>query len=343
MSQISLSLRRRSAGVDRRFFAGETAAAAALFLILAAVPPTIGGYPSYILPQYMLFGVLAMSLSLLWGFAGILSFGQAAFFSAGAYAMGLMMHQDHGFNPAYPGILIAILAATFLAAVTGYFLFSAGARATYFVLVTLALSISAEQVAVSQSGITGGWNGLFVDRMELTFGPLGAVSLSDDARMFYFVLAIVVCVYLLLRRLTTGKFGKVLVGIRENENRLTALGYDVAFYKTLAFALSGGVAGLAGALYATHANFVSPSLGGVLFSTQAVVWVAIGGRGSLLGALAGGIIVSSLTNYLSAVIPDYWQLALGFIFIVVIVFFKRGLAGLLESAFEALRRWRTAR
>lgn len=343
MSQASLSLRRRSAGVDRQFFAGETAAAAVLFLFLAAVPPILGGYPTYILPQYMLFGMLAMSLSLLWGFAGIVSFGQAAFFAVGAYAMGLTMQYDFGFNPAYAGILIAVLAATLLAAITGYFLFSGGARATYFVLVTLALSIIVEQVAVSQSEITGGWNGLYVDRMALTFGPMGTISLLDDAPIFYFILVLVVCTYLLLRWLTTSKLGKVLVGIRENEDRLTALGYDVAVYKTLAFALSGGIAGLAGTLYATHASFVSPSLGGVLFSTQVVVWVAIGGRASLLGALTGGIVVSSLTNYLSAIIPDYWQLALGFIFIVVILFFKRGLAGLMESAFESLKRRRTAR
>ncbi|MFZ5789592.1 MAG: branched-chain amino acid ABC transporter permease [Pseudomonadota bacterium] len=343
MSQVSLSLRRRSAGVDRQFFGGETTAAAVLFVVLAAVPPMLGGYPTYILPQYMLFGMLAMSLSLLWGFAGIVSFGQAAFFAIGAYGMGLTMQLDLGFNAAYAGILIAVLGAALLAAITGYFLFSAGVRATYFVLVTLALSISAEQVAVSQSEITGGWNGLYVDRMTLTFGPLGTIGLSDDAPVFYFILVLVACTYLLLRRLTTSKLGKVLVGIRENEDRLTALGYDVALYKTLAFALSGAAAGLAGALYATHASFVSPSLGGVLFSTQVVVWVAIGGRASLLGALTGGIVVSSLTNYLSAIIPDYWQLALGFIFIVVIVFFKRGLAGLTESAFESLTRRRTAR
>jgi urea transport system permease protein len=337
MSQVSLFLRRRSAGVDRHFFAGETAAAGVFFLILAAVPPIVGGYATYILPQYMLFGVLAMSLSLLWGFAGIVSFGQAAFFAVGAYAMGLTMQLDLGFNAAYAGILIAVVGAALLAAITGYFLFSAGVRATYFVLVTLALSIIAEQVAVSQSQVTGGWNGLYVDRMALTFGPVGTISLSDDTPVFYFILVLVIGIYLFLRRLTTSKLGKVLVGIRENEDRLTALGYDVSLYKTVAFALSGGVAGLAGALYATHASFVSPSLGGVLFSTQVVVWVAIGGRASLLGALTGGIIVSSLTNYLSAIIPDYWQLALGFIFMVVIVFFKRGLAGLMESAFAKLK------
>ena len=109
------------------------------------------------------------------------------------------------------------------------------------------------------------------------------------------------------------RFGKILVGIRENEDRMLALGFNVPPYKTLAFGLSGLLAGLAGAFYATHANFAHPSNAGVLFSTQVVIWVAIGGRHSLLGAFAGAIIVASLSNYLSSIkaIQDYWPLCPG--------------------------------
>jgi len=161
----------------------------------------------------------------------------------------------------------------------------------------------------------------------LTFGALGEISLYDDAPAYYAVLPVVVVTYALLRYLASARFGKVLVGIRENEDRLTALGYNVSVYKTGAFALSGAIACFAGALYGTHASFVAPSLGGVLFSTEVVVWVAIGGRNSLLGALMGGILVSALSNYVSTITPEYWQLVLGFIFIFVIVFFKGGVAG----------------
>ena len=322
--------------LDRMFT--EPVAAAVVFLLFALLPLIASGYPIYILPQYMMFGMLAMSLGLIWGFAGILSFGQAAFFALGAYAMGLAMQRGLIINPAYAGLLLAMIVGGAVALFTGYFLFSAGVRATHFVLVTLALSIIVEQLTVGQSQITGGWNGMFVNRMSLTFGPLGEVSLFADAPFFYFTLAVVVATYFLLYWITVSRFGKVLVGIRENEDRIVSLGINPAVYKTGAFTLSGIIAGLAGALYGTQANFVSPSIAGVLFSTQVVVWVAIGGRNSLLGALLGGIGVAYLANLLSAATPDYWQLILGLIFMAVIVFFRGGVAGAIERLIGLSRR-----
>jgi urea transport system permease protein len=318
----------------RRFAArltGEDQAAIAWFAVLAAIPLVFSGYIVFILPQYMLFGLLAVSLSILWGYGGIVSFGQAAFFAIGGYAMGLLMKESLPINPAYLGMLAGLLAGGLVALVIGYFLFSAGVRSTYFVLATLALSIIVEQLAKSQSEITGGWNGMFVDRMSLTLGSALTVSLYDDIPMYYFVLVICAVAYGLVAWIMRSRIGKVIVGIRENEDRVAALGFSPSHYKTLAFALSGLLAGLAGALYATHAGFVSPVLGGVLFSTEVVVWVAIGGRHSLLGAFAGGIIVSSVSNYLNALTPEYWQLIAGLIFIVFIVLFRRGLAGMVEN------------
>ena len=320
---------------DRIF--SEPAAAVLVFVLFALLPLITSGYPIYILPQYMMFGILAMSLGLIWGFAGILSFGQAAFFAIGAYAMGLAMQRGLIINPAYAGLLLAVVTGGLVALFTGYFLFSAGVRGTHFVLVTLALSIIVERLTVSQSQITGGWNGMFVDRLSLTFGPLGAVSLYDDAAFFYFTLAVVAAVYFLLFWFSISRFGKVLVGIRENEDRIVSLGINPAVYKTGAFMLSGMIAGLAGALYGTQANFVSPSIAGVLFSTQVVVWVAIGGRNSLLGALLGGIGVAYLANLLSAATPDYWQLILGLIFMAVIVYFRGGVAGAVERLIDFSR------
>jgi urea transport system permease protein len=318
---------------------GEWIAAAVVFLVLAALPAAVSGYPIYILPQYMLFGMLALSLGLLWGFIGMVSFGQAAFFALGAYTMGLAMQQMAvPVNPAYLGLLASVLLGGALAGVVGYFLFSAGVRGAYFVIVTLALSIIVEQLAVSQSQITGGWNGMFINRMSLTFGPLGEVSLFDDAAIYYVVLLVVAATFALVKSLSRAPFGKLLVGIRENEDRLIALGVRTPLYKTGAFALSGAIACLAGALYGTHANFVAPSLAGVLFSTEVVVWVAIGGRNSLLGALLGGILVASLANYLSAIAPRYWQLALGVLFVVVILYLRGGVAGALSGLFANRRR-----
>jgi len=311
----------------------ETTVAVVIFVLLAALPLLVSGYSIYILPQYLLYGMLAMSLGILWGFTGILSFGQAAFFALGAYAMGLAAKWGVTGNPAYVGLLASLVVGAGLAAVVGYFLFSVGVRDVYFVLVTLALSIMVEQITVSQSQITGGYNGMFVPRFSLSFGVGPELDLSSDAAIYYVVLPVVAAVYFLLRWLLKCPMGKVLVGIRENEDRVISLGFNTSLFKTAAFALSGAIACLAGALYGVHANFVSPSLAGVLFSTEVVVWVAIGGRESLLGALFGAVGVSALSNYLTAVIPEYWQLVVGIIFVVVIVGFKGGLAGAIGRAF----------
>lgn len=302
-----------------------------LFVVAMLLPLFTQGYLLYVLPEYYAYGLLALSLGLLWGKVGILSFGQAAFFVAGAYATGVALQMD-GWIASVPVLLVLSALAGFLVAlIPGYFLFTGGVRATYFVLVTLALSILAERLAVNYSDITGGWNGMFVNRPQLDFGPMGSLSLYGDIPMYYFVLLILAAVFLMVRGLCQGRFGRMLIGVRENEDRMLAMGVDSAHVKTLAFGLSGAIAGLAGSVFAMHTGFVSPSLGGVLFSTEVVVWVAIGGRLSLLGAIVGGILVAGLSNYLSAALPDYWRLIQGLVFIAVIVFFKRGLAGALED------------
>lgn len=302
-----------------------------LLAAASALPMLTDGYILYVLPEYFTYGLLALSLGLLWGQVGILSFGQAAFFLAGAYAAGLLLKAGGVTSSLFLVLPIAALLGALIAMVAGYFLFTGGVRATYFVLVTLALSILAERLAVNYSGITGGWNGMFINRPELSFGPLGSLSFYGDVPMYYFLLTLLVGGFLAVRAIVHSRFGKMLIGVRENEDRMLSMGVDTAIIKTLAFGLSGAVAGLAGALFAMHTGFVSPSVGGVLFSTEVVVWVAIGGRLSLLGAVVGGILIAGLSNYLSAIVPDYWRLILGIVFILVIVFFKRGLAGALED------------
>ncbi|HSU06406.1 MAG TPA: branched-chain amino acid ABC transporter permease [Acetobacteraceae bacterium] len=325
---MTRSIVARPGAANAGLLRSETAVAVVVFFALALLPGVASGYVVYIVPQYLLYGMLAMSLALLWGFGGILSFGQAAFFALGAYAMGLAQHWDMAVNPAYVALLISIAVGGALAGVVGYFLFSAGVRDVYFVLVTLALSIMTEQITISQSDITGGYNGMFIPRMSLTFGD-ASLDLSDDVPMYYTILPLTIGIYALLRWVLASRFGKVLIGIRENEDRVLSLGFRTPLYKTAAFAISGAIAGLAGALYGTHASFVSPSLAGVLFSTQVVVWVAIGGRESLLGSLLGAVGVAALSNYLTAITPEYWQLVLGIVFVLVIMAFRGGVAGAL--------------
>jgi urea transport system permease protein len=314
----------------------ENVLAVVLFVALFYVPYVVIGFPVYVLPQYMLFGVLALTLCLLWGFGGMVSFGQAAFFAIGAYALGVTLRDVGGATAPWLGLLVALCLGALLAAAIGWFLFSADVRESYFVLVTLALSTITQVLANSESDLTGGFNGMFVPRVTL---PLGSVdlSLAGDLTAYYVIFAFTLLSYLFFRYLQWSPFGRVLVSIRENEDRTRALGYNTALYKTAAFAVSGGVAAVAGALYATDAGFVSPTLGGVLFSTSVVVWVAIGGRHYFIGALIGGIGISILSQALNARIPQYWQLLLGLLFVVAVGFFRRGIVGTLLELPERMR------
>jgi urea transport system permease protein len=321
----------------RRWTGPENVVAFVLFLALFYVPYLMVGYPVFVLPQYMLFGVLALTLCLLWGFAGMVSFGQGAFFAIGAYALGITLQRMEGAASPWLGLLLAGVVGAALAGLIGYFLFSADVRDSYFVLVTLAISTIVYVVANSQSDLTGGFNGMFVERVSFPLPGGATLSLASDLSAYYTVFAFTLLTYIGFRLLQRSRFGRVLVGIRENEDRTRALGYNTALYKTYAFAVSGGVAGLAGALYATDAGFVSPSLGGVLFSTGVVVWVAVGGREYFVGALIGALAISVLSNALNSLIPAYWQLLLGVLFVLVIVFFRRGLIGSALQLPEYLR------
>jgi urea ABC transporter permease protein UrtC len=312
----------------RAWLSGENVLAVVLFVVIFYVPYLTAGYAVFILPQYMLFGVLALTLCLLWGLGGMVSFGQGAFFSIGGYSLGIMIRDHAGASTPWLGLGAALVVGSLLAAAVGYFLFSANVRDSYFVLVTLALSTIMQVVANTESQLTGGFNGMFVKRVTLPL-PGGGLSLSGNLSAYYLILGFTAAAYLFFRLLQRSAFGRVLVSIRENEERTRALGYNTALYKTVAFAVSGGVASLAGALYATDAGFISPDLGGVVFSTGVVTWVAIGGRRYFVGALVGALGISVLSNQLNAAIPKYWQLILGLLFVLVVTFFRRGVVGTL--------------
>lgn len=304
-----------------------------MFAVVGIFPLFGGGYAIYIMPQYMCYGLLTLSLAFLWGNGGIVSFGQAAFFAIGGYAVGLAYKYVHvSFNVGYVGILAGLAAAVLVALVAGYFLFSGGVRSSHFVLITMALSIIGQQLAVSFASVTGGYNGMYLSRMP--WQPWRESGSMSSIALYYFVLVVMIAVYIAIRRLLRSDFGRILNGIRVNEDRVLALGYRASWYKTLAFGISGGIAGLAGALYGTAAGFMAPPTAGILLSTNVVLWATIGGRYSLLGGLAGGMLISYLSDYLNSIITGYWQLILGVVFIVALMSFRDGLAGLLVSLGE---------
>jgi urea ABC transporter permease protein UrtC len=318
--------------------------AALVFVLVAVLPAVAPDYVVFILPQYLLYGVAAMALGLIWGYGGILSFGQAAFFGLGGYAMAMALKEFEAFNPGYAGLLLAPVAGGILAAVLGWFLFSARVRESYFVIITLAVSVIFEQLAISQSHLTGGFNGMYVDRIRLTFFGQEFVDLYENGPMFYAVLIFTVGAYAVARWAVNSQWGHVLVAIRENETRTESFGFNTATYKTGAFSLAAALTAAAGALYATHAQFVAPPLFGVGLSTQIIIWTAVGGRSTLLGTFLGGVLVSVASERLSKVFPTYWQLLIGIIFVLLVLLFRASRSGRLSRWIPTARwaAWRSA-
>jgi urea ABC transporter permease protein UrtC len=314
-------------------FAARTTREKGLAVVLAVlllVPLATTRYLSFLSAQFLLFAILGLSLGLIWGYGGILSFGHAAFFGLGAYCMAWSYeYLSIGINSGYIGLVAAAIVPSVLAVLLGIFLFYSEVKDVYFVIITLAVAVILEQLATS-SGIMfeifGGFNGLYLPRLSLTIPGLGGVGLND--RMFYVLAVVAIAIaYVGCRRLVRSHFGQVLVAIRENEERTQALGYNTARYKTLVFGFSAGLAGIAGALYATLAGFISPTLLGFALSTEVVIWVAVGGRQYLGGAIVGSVLVNAFSSGLSEAISTRYRLILGLLFVLVVVGFRRGLAG----------------
>ena len=313
-------------GPIRRSTPAVLPAALAVLLVFAALPQVIEGYAIYILPQYMLFGVWRCRSAILWGSCGILSFGQAGFFALGGYAMGLAIGQEWAWlNGGYLGILVAVAVCAVVAAAIGYFLFSAGVRDSYFVLVTLALSIMVEQIAVSQSEITGGWNGMYIDR--LTLGPL---ELTEDAPIYYVMLAVAALVYarppLRFSPPASARFwsgsGRTNPGWRRWATPRRCTRRQPSRFRPGSPALP---------VPSTPPTRVSSPPRWVACYSPPRSWSGwpSAGRDSLLAAFLGGLLVPSLSNYLSAISPSLWQLFMGGLFIAAITLFRGGVAGFL--------------
>jgi urea ABC transporter permease protein UrtC len=311
---------------------------------LVLAPLALGDWQVGQLAQYFTYGLFAMSLALIWGHCGLLCFGQAVFFGIGAYAMSLVtlgMVPGLAVAPSsYLGILLAVLLPAGFANLLGRFLFyGRGLQGAYFAIVTLAIAVVAERLAINWNYI-GGLNGLMnVPPMNLGLLVLGGgPEVWDSVPVYYVTLALVFAVYLLLEALTRSRYGIVLRAIRDNQDRTGYFGYDTAGYKLTAFTIGAGVAGLAGAVFVTQFNFASPPLIGFALSTEVLIWVALGGRTLLLAAFLGAILVRSVENVLSETLGTYWLLALGLLFASSVVLFPRGLIGEVIHRLTAPRR-----
>ena len=306
-------------------------------VVVTALPAVLSAFQIVQLTVFMIYSLLALSLDLIWGFGGILSFGQAAFFGVGGYCYGIV-----GINSGSTALALTagVAGAAALAALLGYFTFYGRVGSMYFAVITLTVTLILHQVmgttadpryAVGQARL-GGYNGM-TDIPSLALEVPGRAPLTlDPVPLFYVVGGLLLLVLALTRVLVQSSFGRVLAAIREDELRTELLGYDPRWRKLVTFAISGGIAGLAGGLFAGWGNFMNPQVFSMFQSALVVIWVMVGGRGTLYGAVVGTLVVQFLTNYLGTASVTYTTVALGAVLVVIVLLFPRGLLPAIEGA-----------
>ena len=310
----------------------------------------INGYTISLLGKYLCFALLAMSLDLIWGYAGILSLGHGAFFGLGGYMMGMHLMREIGDrgvygNPDLPDFMVfldwkelpwfwngfdsfsfACLMVIFIPGILA-FIFSAlafGSRVSgvYFSIITQALVFTLMLAFFQNDFGFGGNNGL-TDFKDI----LGKDISSKETRGTLYACSALMLIlgYLLCRVIISSKVGNILVGIRDKENRMRFLGYNTTQFKIIIFTISGILAGIAGALYVPQVGIINPGEFSPIKSIEIVVWVALGGRGFLYGAVIGAIVVNILKSFLTIISPEIWIFFLGLIFILVTIYLPNGL------------------
>lgn len=337
----------------------------AVSIMLVVVLPLLNTLPrdsTFWLPDYYLnlFGkylslaIMALGLGLLWGYAGILSLGQAVFFGLGGYSIGMHLMFNIGAegskygDPLRPDFMVwvqimklpwywppyrdfafavaaSVLVPALFALLFGYLMFRSRIQGVYVAIVTQALAFAAWLLFNRNETGLGGTNGLTDYKTVLGFNLLSPAT----QRALYIITAVCLLgTYALLLWLTRGKMGHVLRAIRDGENRLRFLGYSITGFKMFVFALSAGLAGLAGALYVPQVGIITPAAIGVIPSLEVVVWVAVGGREALLGGPLGAVLISALRSYLTTVAPQLWPFVLGSLFVATVLLFPQGVVGI---------------
>jgi urea transport system permease protein len=325
---------------------------ALVILAGAAAPWIISPYELSLLGRFLALSILAMGIMLTWGEAGILSLGQGVFFGLGGYALAMHLKLE-GLNLAngdmpdfmvwsgvsalpkfwlpfqYPAFAIAcvVLVPGLFAAAFAWLVFRRRVGGVYFALITQALALAFATLLVSQQALTGGFNGL-TDFTTL-FGQ--DITTNGAAVVIYLVtFGFVLATYFGLRWLLTSRYGVMLRATRDGENRVRFLGHNPVPYKVVAFGIAGALAGIGGALFTLHAGDISPALVGVVPSIEMVVWVAVGGRNILWGAIAGTLLVNFAKDQISSAFPSLWLYGLGALFILAVSFLPNGVAGLFK-------------
>lgn len=316
-----------------------------LFIGLLAVPFVFSEFKMLIAGRFMVYMIFAMSLDILWGSAGLMNLGHAVFFGMGGYIMAICLAAQNGI-PSYmsmngvtemPGwvqaltnipfaFCLAILLPMLFAVFMGVFVFTGKIRGIFYNVITLALAALLELLVNNRQTITGGTNGI---------GGIAKVSLFGvqltGVPLYYFVFIMLFLSYLFCRWLMSRRFGMVINSIRDNEDRIRFLGFNPSYFKIAIYAIAAGLAGFAGVLYVPVNSFISPERVGANFSTSVLVWVAVGGRGNLTGAMLGALLINVLETVLSNRFGSSWQMVLGIVLIIILIFFPKGIIGTLKE------------
>jgi urea transport system permease protein len=363
-----------------RFFKGgldaNTLSVLAIILAAGLVIPALNLWtpvtsalhiPSYLVPllgKYLCYALLALSVGLIWGFAGILSLGHGAFFALGGYAMGMYLMRQigtrgvyadpilpdfmvflnwkalpwywYGFDHFWFAAILVILVPGLLAFVFGWFAFRSRVTGVYLSIITQAMTYALLLAFFRNDMGFGGNNGL-TDFKDI----VGFNIQADTTRgVLFFCSALALALgFLLSRAITASKFGKVLVAVRDAESRTRFIGYRVENYKLVVWTLSACMAGIAGALYVPQVGIINPSEFAPANSIETVIWVAVGGRMTLIGPIVGAILVNYAKSYFTTgALAPYWLFALGGLFIAVTLFLPRGIVGTLGGYFAPKRR-----
>lgn len=303
--------------IDRKKFLAVGLVLAAVFVI----GPFASSFVILLITQVLIFAILAMSVDLLLGFTGLPSLGQAAYLGLGAYLTAILADRLQ-FGLGCDFFLVMALGVGFGALAAAFFgLFAIRASGVYFLIITLALGMVIWGLAYRWNDMTGGDNGI-----NVFYRPNCGVDFGGDVAYFYLSFFVFVAVLLGLYRLVRSPFGRSLVGIRENEERMRMLGYNIWLHKYLAFIIAGGLGGLAGVLW-THLNgIVSPEDVVLTTSVDALLMVVLGGPGTLVGGAIGALAVVFLREYLS-IFVTWWQYVLGGVYVLTILFLPAGLMG----------------
>jgi urea transport system permease protein len=303
--------------------------------LLVLFPWLMNTFEIQLMGKILIYGILALSLDLLWGYTGLLSFGHSALFAVGAYGMGLALKNIDGPSATYIGLVAAILLPSLLAVLVGYLIFWGRITGVYFGIITLALAAVLTLLFNGLADITGGSNGLFGLHSPTVFLPvLGSIDLTSDPKIgFYLALAGAIIAYVIARKLVGSPFGRAMEGVKGSELRMEALGYDVAKIKLMVFTISAALSGFAGALWIPVGGYISPVLLGLVLSTNIIIWVAVGGRGTLIGAFIGAAILTYLESFLSSAIVEWWLLVEGAFLVIVVLFWPQGIMGFIRERF----------